>query len=108
MIWSMQSSFQAAIFRRPRRLARPQRSLLTRLRTILRRRARLRAAVRSRTRLSSSRKVTSSTQCKAFPMLQCRRMGLDQDGGIIAATAEEVADLGLDLTSAGDAADRLD
>src|SRR3954466_1898047 len=33
--------------------------------------------------------------------------GLDQDGGIIAATTEEVADLGLDLTGAGDAADRL-
>src|SRR3954468_15933796 len=27
--------------------------------------------------------------------------GLDQDGGIIAATAEEVADLGLDLTGGG-------
>src|SRR4051812_39073794 len=34
--------------------------------------------------------------------------GLDQDGGIVAAAREEVADLGLDLTGAGDAADRLD
>src|SRR4051812_10742000 len=33
--------------------------------------------------------------------------GLDQDGGIIATTREEVADLALDLTGAGDAADRL-
>src|ERR687890_867859 len=57
MIRSMSSSFQAAILRRPRRLARPERSLVRRLRAILRRRARLRAAVRSRTRLSSSRKL---------------------------------------------------
>jgi hypothetical protein len=28
MIWSMQSSFQAAILRRPRRLARPRRSVM--------------------------------------------------------------------------------
>src|SRR4051812_11909664 len=33
--------------------------------------------------------------------------GFDQDGGIIAAAREEVADLGFDLTGAGDAADRL-
>jgi hypothetical protein len=33
---------------------------------------------------------------------------LGQDSGIIAAAGEEVADLGLDLTGAGDAADRLD
>src|SRR5215213_1185520 len=31
----------------------------------------------------------------------------DQDGGIVAAAGEEVADLGLDLAGAGDAADRL-
>src|SRR5215208_2078344 len=33
--------------------------------------------------------------------------GLDQDGGIVAAAGEEVADLGLDLAGAGDTADRL-
>src|SRR5215217_8466472 len=33
--------------------------------------------------------------------------GLDQDGGIVAAAGEEAADLGLNLASAGDAADRL-
>src|SRR5689334_6181514 len=33
--------------------------------------------------------------------------GWGQAGGIIAAAAEEVADLGLDLAGAGDAADRL-
>src|SRR5215211_8239878 len=33
--------------------------------------------------------------------------GLDQDGGIIVAAREEGVDLGLDLTGAGDAADRL-
>src|SRR3712207_867520 len=33
--------------------------------------------------------------------------GLDQDGGIVAAAGEEVADLGLDLTRTGNAADRL-
>src|SRR5215213_7748350 len=80
MIWSM-SSFQAAILRRPRWLARPLRSPATRLRAILRRRARLRAAVRSRTRLSSSRKVTSRTQCKAFSMLQCRRIARTRTAG---------------------------
>src|SRR5512144_240879 len=33
--------------------------------------------------------------------------GLDQDGGIVAAAGEDVADLGLDLAGPGDAADRL-
>src|ERR671921_2426578 len=33
--------------------------------------------------------------------------GPDQDGGIVAAAGEEVADLGLDLAGAVDAADRL-
>src|SRR3712207_6000940 len=33
--------------------------------------------------------------------------GSDQDGGIVAAAGEEVADLGLDLAGAADAADRL-
>jgi hypothetical protein len=71
----------------------------------------LRAAVRSRTRLSSSRKVTSRTPCKAFLQgvldAPVPADGLDQDGGIIVAAREEGADLGLDLTGAGDAADRL-
>src|SRR5512144_795538 len=33
--------------------------------------------------------------------------GLDQDGRIVAAAGEEVADLGLDLAGTGNAADRL-
>jgi hypothetical protein len=37
--------------------------------------------VRSRTRQSSSRKVTSSTQCRLFSMLQCWRMALANISG---------------------------
>src|SRR3954469_4470437 len=45
--------------------------------------------------------------CSRSPLAKLMREPWDQDGGIIAAAGEEVADLGLDPTGAGDAADRL-
>ena len=59
----------------------------------------------ARTRPSSSRKVTPSTQCSAFSMSQCVRIARPRVAG---SARQEVADLGLDLGCAVDAADSLD